>query len=77
MRERVEDLGRIAEKIQEMLDRCIFTREAYCDESQDMCWEEEIRNQIELIRVDLLYLYDIARWGDEEFQPILREPYET
>lgn len=73
-RQRIEDLGRLSERINELLDNDIFE---YCSsmfkgfsdffaacQNEEKC--EELYIQIERLHEELGDLYQIARWGDDD-----------
>ncbi len=73
-RERVEDLGRIAERLNELLDNDIFNHcgcmfkgfKDFLENCQDEDRCEELYLQIERLNEEIGDLYQIARWGDDE-----------
>ena len=67
MRQRIEDLGRIAEKLRELVNHELFLRfeskrykDCQDEKESELCYMVQYINQV------LYEIYEIARWGDEE-----------
>ena len=72
MRERVEDLGRIREKLAVILESEIFESarlhdEAFLERFKDDDQLDELRMQLRFVSEKLLDCYSIARGDEEEF----------
>lgn len=66
-RQRIEDLGRIAEKLNELLKHELFIKYEFmrCKDYQDEK-ESQVCYMVQYINEVLCEIYQIARWGDEE-----------
>ncbi len=72
MRERVEDLGRLSEKLLDLMDRDIFrlirgeSYDMFIERNSDRDSMELLHAQISRVKDEIGLCYDIARWGDDE-----------